>query len=49
MIETLELEESVGLHDAPKLLVEWSSPWREFVTSVRPALVRSERRLLFRS
>ena len=45
MIETLELEESVELHDAPKLLVEWSSPWREFVTSVRPALVRSERRL----
>ena len=45
MIETLELEKSVQLHDAPKLLVEWSSPWREFVTSVRPALVRSERRL----
>ncbi|HEY3617166.1 MAG TPA: hypothetical protein VGK96_10160, partial [Candidatus Sulfotelmatobacter sp.] len=45
MIETIELEESVRLHDAPKLLVEWSSPWREFVTSVRPALVRSERRL----
>jgi TonB family protein len=45
VIETLELEESVELYDAPKLLVDWSSPWREFVTSVRPALVRSERRL----
>jgi hypothetical protein len=30
---------------APKLLVEWSSPWREFVGSIRPALARSERRL----
>lgn len=46
MIETLELEERVvRLHSAPKLLVQWSSPWREFVTSVRPALERSERRL----
>ena len=46
MIETLELEESVvEFYDAPKLLVDWSSPWREFVTSIRPALVRSERRL----
>jgi hypothetical protein len=25
----------------PKLLVEWSSPWREFVSSIRPALSRS--------
>jgi hypothetical protein len=24
-----------------KLLVEWSSPWREFVTAIRPALARS--------
>jgi TonB family protein len=47
VIETLELEEeeSVEHYDAPKLLVDWSSPWDEFVTSVRPALVRSERRL----
>jgi hypothetical protein len=43
--ETLQLEETVELHDAPKLLVEWSSPWREFVGSIRPALARSERRL----
>ncbi len=34
-----------NIHDAPKLLVEWSPPWREFVSSIRPALARSERRL----
>jgi len=47
VIETLELEKRAvrKRHDAPELLVEWSSPWHEFVTSVRPALVRSERRL----
>jgi hypothetical protein len=43
--ETLQLEESVEVQDAPKLLVEWSSPWHEFVGSIRPALARSERRL----
>ena len=47
MIDTLELEKRLvrKRYAAPKLLVEWSSPWREFVTSIRPALVRSERRL----
>ncbi len=46
MIETLQLEElAVERHDVPKLLVEWSSPWQEFVTSLRPALGRSEARL----
>jgi len=46
VIETLELEEAVvERYDPPKLVVDWSSPWREFVTSIRPALVRSERRL----
>ena len=45
MIETLELEPSVERYDAPRLQVEWPSPWQEFVTSIRPALVRSERRL----
>jgi len=47
--ETLQLEEAVRrqdeVHDTPKLLVEWPSPWREFVGSIRPALARSERRL----
>lgn len=45
MPETLELEEPVQLHDAPKLLIEWPSPWEEFVTSIRPALSRSNPRL----
>ncbi|HET7441688.1 MAG TPA: hypothetical protein VFJ47_10330, partial [Terriglobales bacterium] len=30
---------------APKLLVEWSSRWEEFVSSIRPALGRSRRPL----
>jgi hypothetical protein len=29
------------MNDAPKLLVEWSSPWQEFRTAIRPALQRS--------
>jgi hypothetical protein len=41
LTETLQLEEAIQLHDAPKLLIEWSSPWEEFVTSIRPALSRS--------
>ncbi|HYM77295.1 MAG TPA: energy transducer TonB [Candidatus Dormibacteraeota bacterium] len=45
MSATLQLEEVVEVHDAPKLIVEWSSPWREFVESVRPALSRSQARL----
>jgi hypothetical protein len=45
MIETLEVEEPVQLHDAPKLLIEWSPRWDEFVTSIRPALARSSARL----
>jgi hypothetical protein len=43
--EILQIEQPVELHDAPRLIVEWSSPWREFVGSIRPALARSERRL----
>ncbi len=45
MIETLQLEEPVAVHDEPKLLVEWTSPWLEFISSIGPALARSERRL----
>ncbi len=45
MTETLQLEEPVLLHDTPNLLVEWSSPWQEFCTSIRPALARSDARL----
>jgi hypothetical protein len=42
---TLQLEEAVRAYDPPKLLVEWSSPWHEFVTSIRPGLARSTARL----
>ena len=47
MIETLQLEETkaVDLHPEPKFMVEWSSRWQEFVTSIGPALSRSESRL----
>jgi hypothetical protein len=33
------------VNDSPKLLVEWSSPWQEFLTAIRPALGRSPERL----
>ena len=29
------------MSDDLKLLVEWSDPWQEFVSSIRPALGRS--------
>jgi hypothetical protein len=45
LTETLQLEDAIQLHDAPKLLVEWSSRWNEFVTSIGPAFSRSGARL----
>jgi hypothetical protein len=47
LTETLQLEEVriIQLHHAPKLLVEWSPRWDEFVTSIRPAFARSSGRL----
>jgi len=46
MSETLQLEEEVVVtHDVPKLTVQWSSRWAEFVGSIKPALARSEARL----
>ncbi|MFZ0774202.1 MAG: energy transducer TonB [Candidatus Sulfotelmatobacter sp.] len=45
MTETLQLEEVTHLHDAPKLLVEWTPRWQEFTTSIRPAFARSGARL----
>ena len=33
------------MNDAPKLLIEWSSPWAEFWSSIRPALGRSRKPL----
>jgi hypothetical protein len=46
--DTLQLEDAIALHDlhdAPKLLVEWSPRWQDFVTSIRPAFARSGARL----
>lgn len=45
MSPTLQLEELVQLHAEPQLLIEWSSRWDEFLTSIRPALARSSPRL----
>ncbi|HTT19340.1 MAG TPA: TonB family protein [Candidatus Sulfotelmatobacter sp.] len=46
MSPILELEERVEApHSTPKLLVEWSSRWEEFVGSIKPALARSQARL----
>ena len=49
MRQTLQLEKIVVIreprHDMPKLQVEWSSRWRDFVTSIKPALSRSQARL----
>lgn len=46
MNSTLQLDEPVAqAHDAPRLLVAWSSPGREFLSSIRPAFARSESRL----
>lgn len=33
------------MNDAPRLLIEWSSPWREFAEAIRPALSPSPPRL----
>ena len=32
-------------YDAPEFLISWSSRWEEFITSIRPALGRSPKRL----
>ena len=47
LTEALQLDEVtiIQLHDAPKLLVEWSSRWEEFVTNFGPAFSRSGARL----
>jgi hypothetical protein len=45
--QTLQLDQIkiIQLDDAPKLLIEWSPRWHEFVTSIGPALSRSKPRL----
>ena len=42
--EVREVQSEV-LHETPKLLIEWASPWEEFLTSIGPALGRSPKRL----
>jgi TonB family protein len=44
-METLPVEEMIQVRPGPKLLVEWTPRWENFVTSLRPALARSEARL----
>jgi len=43
-VETIP-ESADTMHDAPRLLVEWSSPWEEFKSALRPALRRPPKRL----
>jgi hypothetical protein len=38
-------ENCVQWPEPPRLLVEWSSPWEEFKSALRPALARSPKRL----
>lgn len=51
MTPTLQLEQVevstkvIELYDAPRLLIEWSPRWHEFITSIRPALSPSGPRL----
>jgi hypothetical protein len=47
LMQTLQLEKVtiIHLHDSPKLLVEWSPRWHEFVTNIGPAFARSRPRL----
>ncbi len=45
MPELLQLEELTHLHEAPRLLVEWTPRWHDFTTSIRPAFSRAGRRL----
>jgi len=48
MSSVLQLDEAVpvrNVDDGPRLLVEWSSRWPDFLSSIKPALARSEARL----
>ena len=46
MSQTAQLDvRVVETHDSPKLTVDWSSRWSEFLSSIGPALKRSEARL----
>lgn len=39
------IPETIVQYPEPRLLVEWSSPWEEFKTAIRPALRKSPKRL----
>ena len=41
MSKTTQLAEEQSLAPGPKLLIEWSSPWQEFASSIGPAFSRS--------
>ena len=48
MSSVLQLDEAVSVRNVdngPRLLVEWSSRWPDFLSSIKPALARSEARL----
>jgi len=45
LIEVDQLEEAAQTHDSPRLAVQWSSHWGEFVSSLGPAFSRSHARL----
>ncbi|HKM86472.1 MAG TPA: hypothetical protein VJW96_09715 [Terriglobales bacterium] len=46
MVEVATIPETVTQWlEPPRLLVEWSSPWEEFKSALRPALTRAPRRL----
>ncbi|HVI07582.1 MAG TPA: energy transducer TonB [Candidatus Binatia bacterium] len=47
MTETLQIDQFkvIELNDAPRLLVEWTPRWQDFVTSIGPAFSRSGPRL----
>src|SRR5579871_2444157 len=45
ILQLVEPVETPEKNPVPQFLVNWSSPWEEFVTSIKPALARSEARL----
>ncbi|HET7205331.1 MAG TPA: hypothetical protein VFI95_02010 [Terriglobales bacterium] len=45
LVPVAEAPRVPSLHDIPRLLIDWSSPWEEFLTAIRPALARSPKPL----
>ena len=44
-LQSHDLQNHEVRNDDLKLLVEWSSPWSEFITAIGPALGKSPKRL----